>query len=205
MFERFTDRARRVVVIAQEEARDFGHRNIGTEHLLLGLIHADADIGAKALASFELTQDGIRTKVEEVFGRGDWVSSGHVPFTPRAKKVLELSLREALQLGDNYIGSQHILLGLIREADGRAIEVLKLHDVDLNKLRKEVIRLISGGEFPPPPPRPLSEIREELQGIARQLLQAATISSTPDGELLRVIQECSAQLGKSKRELERYW
>lgn len=204
MFERFTDRARRVVVIAQEEAKKLGHGNIGTEHLLLGLTHTDADITAKALVSFKLTQDGLRAKVEEVFGRGDWTSSGHVPFTPRAKKVLELSLREALQLGDDFIGSQHIMLGLIREGDGRAIELLKLHDVDLNKLRQEVVRLIGGGAFPPPPPRPLREIREEIQDVARQLLQTATISTTPNEELLRVIQECTAQLSKSRRELERH-
>src|ERR687889_438489 len=115
MFERFTDRARRVVVLAQEEARMLNHNYIGTEHILLGLIHEGEGVAAKALESLGISLEGVRQQVEEIIGQGQQAPSGHIPFTPRAKKVLELSLREALQLGHNYIGTEHILLGLIRE------------------------------------------------------------------------------------------
>ena len=114
MFERFTDRARRVVVLAQEEARMLNHNYIGTEHILLGLIHEGEGVAAKALESLGISLEGVRSQVEEIIGQGQQAPSGHIPFTPRAKKVLELSLREALQLGHNYIGTEHILLGLIR-------------------------------------------------------------------------------------------
>ena len=119
MFERFTDRARRVVVLAQEEARMLNHNYIGTEHILLGLIHEGEGVAAKALESLGISLEAVRQQVEEIIGQGQQAPSGHIPFTPRAKKVLELSLREALQLGHNYIGTEHILLGLIREGDGR--------------------------------------------------------------------------------------
>ena len=120
MFERFTDRARRVVVLAQEEARLLNHNYIGTEHILLGLIHEGEGVAAKALESLGISLDAVRGQVEEIIGQGGSAPSGHIPFTPRAKKVLELSLREALQLGHNYIGTEHILLGLIREGEGVA-------------------------------------------------------------------------------------
>src|SRR3990170_2789791 len=120
MFERFTDRARRVVVLAQEEARMLNHNYIGTEHILLGLIHEGEGVAAKALESLGISLEGVRQQVEEIIGQGQQAPSGHIPFTPRAKKVLELSLREALQLGHNYIGTEHILLGLIREGAGGA-------------------------------------------------------------------------------------
>jgi len=124
VFERFTDGARRVVVLAQEEARLQNHNYIGTEHLLLGLIHEDKGVAAKALESLDISLEAVRSKVEEIVGHGDQAPSGHIPFTPRAMKVLDLSLREALQLGHNYIGTEHILLGLIREGDGVAAQVL---------------------------------------------------------------------------------
>jgi len=124
MFERFTDRARRVVVLAQEEARMLNHNYIGTEHILLGLIHEGEGVAAKALESLGIALEGVRQQVEEIIGQGQQAPSGHIPFTPRAKKVLELSLREALQLGHNYIGTEHILLGLIREGEGVAAQVL---------------------------------------------------------------------------------
>jgi ATP-dependent Clp protease ATP-binding subunit ClpC len=120
MFERFTDRSRRIVVLAQEEARRLDHNWIGTEHILLGLIREGEGVAARALESIGVSLDVVRQKVEEIIGRGQQAPSGHIPFTPRAKKVLELSLREALQLGDNYIGTEHILLGLVREGDGVA-------------------------------------------------------------------------------------
>jgi ATP-dependent Clp protease ATP-binding subunit ClpC len=144
MFERFTDRARRVVVLAQEEARMLNHNYIGTEHILLGLIHEGEGVAAKALESLGISLEGVRAQVEEIIGQGQQAPSGHIPFTPRAKKVLELSLREALQLGHNYIGTEHILLGLIREGEGVAAQVLVKLGADLNRVRQSVIQLLSG-------------------------------------------------------------
>ncbi len=144
MFERFTDRARRVVVLAQEEARMLNHNYIGTEHILLGLIHEGEGVAAKALESMGISLEGVRAQVEEIIGQGQQAPSGHIPFTPRAKKVLELSLREALQLGHNYIGTEHILLGLIREGEGVAAQVLVKLGADLNRVRQQVIQLLSG-------------------------------------------------------------
>jgi ATP-dependent Clp protease ATP-binding subunit ClpC len=144
MFERFTDRARRVVVLAQEEARMLNHNYIGTEHILLGLIHEGEGVAAKALESMDISLEAVRAQVEEIIGQGQQAPSGHIPFTPRAKKVLELSLREALQLGHNYIGTEHILLGLIREGEGVAAQVLVKLGADLNRVRQQVIQLLSG-------------------------------------------------------------
>ena len=144
MFERFTDRARRVVVLAQEEARMLNHNYIGTEHILLGLIHEGEGVAAKALEQLGISLEGVRDQVEEIIGQGQTAPAGHIPFTPRAKKVLELSLREALQLGHNYIGTEHILLGLIREGEGVAAQVLQKLGADLNRVRQSVIQLLSG-------------------------------------------------------------
>ncbi len=144
MFERFTDRARRVVVLAQEEARMLSHNYIGTEHILLGLIHEGEGVAAKALESLDISLEAVRGQVEDIIGQGQQAPSGHIPFTPRAKKVLELSLREALQLGHNYIGTEHILLGLIREGEGVAAQVLVKLGADLNRVRQQVIQLVSG-------------------------------------------------------------
>jgi ATP-dependent Clp protease ATP-binding subunit ClpC len=148
VFERFTDRARRVVVLAQEEARQLQHSYIGTEHVLLGLIHEGEGVAAKALESLDISLEAVRQQVEEIIGRGGSSPSGHIPFTPRAKKVLELSLREALQLGHNYIGTEHILLGLIREGEGVAAQVLVKLGADLSKVRQTVIQLLSGYQGP---------------------------------------------------------
>src|SRR5947207_11937388 len=144
MFERFTDRARRVVVLAQEEARMLNHNYIGTEHILLGLIHEGEGVAAKALESLGISLEAVRQQVEEIIGQGQQAPSGHIPFTPRAKKVLELSLREALQLGHNYLGTEHILLGLIREGEGVAAQVLVKLGADLSRVRQQVIQLLSG-------------------------------------------------------------
>src|SRR4026209_2061378 len=144
MFERFTDRARRVVVLAQEEARMLNHNYIGTEHILLGLIHEGEGVAAKALESLGISLDAVREQVQDIIGQGQQQPTGHIPFTPRAKKVLELSLREALQLGHNYIGTEHILLGLIREGEGVAAQVLVKLGADLNRVRQQVIQLLSG-------------------------------------------------------------
>jgi ATP-dependent Clp protease ATP-binding subunit ClpC len=146
MFERFTDRARRVVVLAQEEARMLNHNYIGTEHVLLGLIHEGEGVAAKALDALGIHLEAVRQQVEEIIGQGQQAPSGHIPFTPRAKKVLELSLRESLQLGHEYIGTEHILLGLIREGEGVAATVLVRLGGDLKRVRQEVIKLVHGGQ-----------------------------------------------------------
>jgi hypothetical protein len=144
MFQRFTDRAKRVVQLAQEEARFLNHHYIGTEHILLGLIHEGEGVAAKALESLGISLEGVRQQVEEIIGRGQQAPSGHIPFTPRAKKVLELSPREALQLGHHYIGTEHILLGLIREGEGVAAQVLARYDADHARLREQVQQLLTG-------------------------------------------------------------
>jgi Clp amino terminal domain, pathogenicity island component/UvrB/uvrC motif len=144
MFERFTDRARRVVVLAQEEARMLNHNHIGTEHILLGLIHEGQGVAASALQSLGISQEAVRQQVEQIIGRGEQAPSGHIPFTPRAKKVLELSLRESHMLGHDYIGTEHILLGLIREGDGLAAQILVRLGADLNRVRQQVIKLLHG-------------------------------------------------------------
>src|SRR5690606_5506171 len=138
MFERFTDRARRVVVLAQEEAKLLKHNYIGTEHILLGLIIEGAAVAARALEGMGISLEQVRDQVTEIIGEGQQAPSGHIPFTPRAKKVLELSLREALQLGHSYIGTEHILLGLIREGEGVAAQVLVKLGADLARVRQEV-------------------------------------------------------------------
>ncbi|MGO1992473.1 MAG: ATP-dependent Clp protease ATP-binding subunit, partial [Corynebacterium sp.] len=154
MFERFTDRARRVVVLAQEEARALNHNYIGTEHILLGLIHEGEGVAAKALESMGISLEAVRTEVEDIIGTGGHPPSGYIPFTPRAKKVLELALREALQLGHKYIGTEHILLGLIREGEGVAAQVLVKLGADLSRVRQQVIQLLSGYEGTEPEAAP---------------------------------------------------
>jgi ATP-dependent Clp protease ATP-binding subunit ClpA len=144
MFERFTDRARRVVVLAQEEARLLNHNYLGTEHLLLGLAHEGEGVAAMALESLGISPEAVRAQVEEIIGQGQRAPTGHIPFTPRAKKVFELSLREALQLGHNYIGTEHILLGLLREGEGVAAQVLVKLGADLSRVRQQVIQLLAG-------------------------------------------------------------
>ncbi len=177
MFERFTDRARRVVVLAQEEARMLNHNYIGTEHILLGLIHEGEGVAAKALESLGISLEAVRQQVEEIIGQGQSAPTGHIPFTPRAKKVLELSLREALQLGHNYIGTEHILLGLIREGEGVAAQVLQKLGADLNRVRQQVIQLLSGytggkesgpGEQAPQGSMVLDQFGRNLTGLAHE-------------------------------------
>jgi ATP-dependent Clp protease ATP-binding subunit ClpC len=144
VFERFTDRARRVIVLAQEEARMLNHNYIGTEHILLGLIHEGEGIAAQAIVSLGVSLEAVRQQVEEIIGQGQSPPTGHIPFTPRAKKVLELGLREALHLGHNYIGTEHLLLGLVREGEGVGAQVLGKLGADLNGVRQQVIQLLSG-------------------------------------------------------------
>jgi len=144
MFERLSDRARRVLDLAQEEARTLNHNYIGTEHILLGLIHEGEGVAAKTLESLGITLEAVRQQVREIIGRGQQAPPGELPFTPRARKVLELSLREAMQLGHIYIGTEHVLLGLIRAGDGVAAQVLAKLTGDPNRVRQEVIRLLHG-------------------------------------------------------------
>jgi len=181
MFERFTDRARRVVVLAQEEARMLSHNYIGTEHILLGLIHEGEGVAAKALESLGISLEAVRAQVEDIIGQGQQAPSGHIPFTPRAKKVLELSLREALQLGHNYIGTEHILLGLIREGEGVAAQVLVKLGADLNRVRQQVIQLLSG-----------------YQGKETAASGAATESGAPSSSL--VLDQFGQNLTQAARE-----
>jgi ATP-dependent Clp protease ATP-binding subunit ClpC len=149
VFERFTDRARRVIVLAQEEARMLNHNYIGTEHVLLGLLHEGEGVAYQTLTTLDISLDTVREKVEEIIGVGQKAPSSHIPFTPRAKKVLELSLREALDMGHNYIGTEHILLGLLREGDGVAAQVLVNLGATLAKVRREVLKAVEGSSSAP--------------------------------------------------------
>src|SRR4051812_17442220 len=144
MFERFTDRARHSVVLAQEEARRLGHTYIGTEHLLLGLLRESDGLAAKALTTLGIGVANVRAEIIDIIGEGSDPPTGHIPFTPRSKKVLELSLREALQLGDNFIGTEHILLGLVREGEGVAAQVLVARGADLDRVRATVMSALPG-------------------------------------------------------------
>ncbi|CAG7844297.1 ATP-dependent Clp protease ATP-binding subunit ClpC1 [Pseudoclavibacter triregionum] len=190
MFERFTDRARRVIVLAQEEAKMLNHNYIGTEHILLGLIHEGEGVAAQALESLDISLDAVREQVQDIIGTGQQRPTAHIPFTPRAKKVLELSLREALQLGHNYIGTEHILLGLIREGEGVAAQVLVKLGAELNRVRQQVLQLLSGFQGKEPvaaggeQPAPSSQQQGSavLDQYGRNLTQAAR-----DGKLDPVV------------------
>jgi hypothetical protein len=168
MFERFTDRARQAVALAQNEAKRLDHNYIGTEHILLGLIHEGEGVAAKALESLGISLDAVRQQVEEIIGQGQQAPSGHIPFTPRAKKVLELSLRESMQLGHGYIGPEHILLGLLREGGGVAAQVLVKLGADLNRVRQQVIQLLHGYQGK----EPQSALRPPGEGAAATEAQA---------------------------------
>jgi ATP-dependent Clp protease ATP-binding subunit ClpC len=164
MFERYTDRARRVVVLAQEEARELGHNYVGTEHILLGLIHEGNGIAAQALTALGVSLDATRTQIEAIIGRGELarVQDGPIAFTPRTKKVLELASREAWDLGHNYIGTEHILLGLMRESDGVGAQVLNSAGIEFSAVRHQIRELLRGqqesylpsGERPAASPQP---------------------------------------------------
>jgi ATP-dependent Clp protease ATP-binding subunit ClpA len=203
VFERFTDRARRVVVLAQEEARMLDHNYIGTEHILLGLIREGEGVAARALEALKIPLDDVRREVEKVVGRGSEVSGGHIPFTPRAKKVLELSLREALQLGHNYIGTEHVLLGLIHEGEGVAAKALQSLGADLDRVRHTVIQLLSGDAPGPgdrPPDRP-HRFRRGLRGALTpgDVRRAQALLSTAEAseEDYPLCPNCSASLAEN--------
>ena len=210
MFERFTDRARRVMVLAQEEARLLNHSYIGTEHLLLGLAHEGQGGAAKALELLGIRLEALRSQVQEVVGRGQPAPSGHIPFTPGAKKVLELSLREALQLGHSYIGTEHLLLGLVREGEGVAAQVLVRLGADLSRVRQQVIQVLSGsgaavsgpeaGAGTRPVPDALREVEEQLAQVRRQKEAAVDAG---DFERAKALREAEKELLTRLAEWER--
>jgi ATP-dependent Clp protease ATP-binding subunit ClpC len=175
LFERFTERARSVVIFAQEEARTLKHGYIGTEHILLGLLREEEGVAARVLDSLDLTFERVRTQIVRIVGSGEEVTSGHVPFTPRAKRVLELALREALSLGHNYIGTEHILLGLVREYEGVAARVLLDFGVDAETVRSAVLEQLTpkAQEQSSLLPNPLRELLEALEHWVERL-QART-------------------------------
>jgi ATP-dependent Clp protease ATP-binding subunit ClpA len=212
VFEQFTDRARRVVVLAQEEARLLNHNYIGTEHLLLGLVR-EGGVAAKALESLGISLEAVRAQVEAIIGQGQQAPSGHIPFTPRAKKVLELSLREALQLGHNYIGTEHILLGLIREGEGVAAQVLVKLGADLSRTRQQVLQLLSGyaGGVQPGArtrlvrmtvPEDLREAEAQLAQVRRQKQAAVDAEDFDQAGALRAQER---KLAARVAERERAW
>ena len=208
MFERFTDRARRVVVLAQEEARKLNHSDIGTEHLLLGLIHESEGVAARALKSLGVTEEAMRQRVEEIISRGRQAPPPHIPFTPQAKKAFQLALREALQLGHNYIGTEHILLGLLRQGEDPAAQVLVGLGAELDRVRQVVLELLHGyqGEATRSAGRPgkagrgprklLAEIAVRLDAVeARLSALEHRVGTGPD---LRDLDQQIAQLRRDK-------
>jgi hypothetical protein len=170
MFERFTERARRVVVLAQEEARRLNHNHIGTEHILLGLIHEGEGVAAASLESLGISLEAIREQIEGIIGQGRTSPAGSIPYTPRARKVLELSLREALQLGHHHIGTEHILLGLIREGRGAAAQVLVRLGADLARVREQVIQMLEDARGEEPETRPAAKGADPAARNQRGLL-----------------------------------
>jgi len=189
VFERFTDRARRVVVFAQEEARMLDHNYIGTEHLLLGLIQEGEGVAARALDAMGISLEDARRDVEEIIGKGQDVPIGHIPFTPRAKKVLELALREALQLGHNYIGTEHILLGLVREGEGVAAQVLQKRGADLARVRETVVELLPGSSE--------SAGRSPRRRRGRRIFEEEPTVSPVSAEDFPTCPSCSAPLAET--------
>jgi ATP-dependent Clp protease ATP-binding subunit ClpA len=213
VFERFTDRARRVIVLAQEEARLLKHDYIGTEHLLLGLIREGEGVAGKALEVLGIRLEALRSQVEEVIGQGQRAPSGHVPFTPRAKKVLELSLREALELGHDYIGTEHLLLGLVREGEGVAAQVLVKLGADFPRVRQQVGQLLSGhagGTEAGARTRLVrmtvpDELREAEQQLAQVRRQKEAAIDAQDYERAAALRDQERQLLARVAERERAW
>jgi len=202
MFERFTEQARQVVVLAQEEARSLRHDYIGTEHLLLGLLREEGGLAARALRGLDIHDERVRAEVVRIVGPREEVTSGRFPFTPRAKKVLELALREALSLGHNYIGTEHLLLGLARENDGIAARILLDFDADWEKIRNEVIRMLAAAPRPSSVRRPSSDMppsggaerfaeigaaawRAEVSASLATIFEALGAGATPSAQIPR--------------------
>jgi len=206
VFERFTEPARQVVVLAQDEARALSHNYIGTEHILLGLLREQEGLAARVLVSLDVTLDGVRDQVARIVGQGDELLTGQIPFTPRAKKVLELSLREALALGHNYIGTEHLLLGLISEGEGVALRILLDLGADGETVRTSVVDALSGAPAPTPyePQSPpiSQEVVEELRRLEKEKGTAFDENRFDDAASLR---DRERRLLHAARELERAW
>ena len=211
MFERFTERARQVVVFAQDEARALKHNYIGTEHLLLGLLREEEGLAARVLWSFDVAIEEVRAQVARLIGQGDEITTGQIPFTPRAKKVLDLSLRDAMSLGHNYIGTEHLLLGLVREGQGVAMRVLLDFDADAEAIRNEVIRMLAGpgrrptpraGPYEPTTP-PLAE--EVAEAIRQARLEKEESIEAREFERAAHARDRERRLTRAARQLESAW
>jgi ATP-dependent Clp protease ATP-binding subunit ClpA len=209
VFERFTERARQVVVLAQDEARLLRHNYIGTEHILLGLLREEEGLAARVLESLDITVEEVRAQVARIVGQGDEVTSGQIPFTPRAKKVLELSLREALQLGHNYIGTEHVLLGVARENEGVAARILLDLGADAETIRNEIIRMLSGPgrrpqrpSYEPKSPPVAPELAEELERLRSEKERAI---ENLEYELAASLRDRELKLTRAARRLEVAW
>jgi ATP-dependent Clp protease ATP-binding subunit ClpA len=206
VFERFTERARQVVVLAQDEARSFVHNYIGTEHLLLGLLREEEGLAAHVLQALEVSLEEVRAEVERIIGSGEELATGQIPFTPRAKKVLELALREALQLGHNYIGTEHLLLGLVREGEGVAMRILLAFDVDAEKVRNEVVRALGGpavARFEHVAPL-APDLQEEIERVRAGKEAALDAQDLEKAASLRVRERNLLRLGRDG-DVEGFW
>jgi ATP-dependent Clp protease ATP-binding subunit ClpC len=203
VFERFTERARQVIVLAQAEARALKHNYIGTEHLLLGLLREEEGLAARVLASVGVTVEEVRAQVARIVGQGDEVEGGQIPFTPRAKKILELSLREALDLGHNYIGTEHLLLGLLREGEGVAVRILVDIGAAQDAIRDELLLLLTGarGETPAPRPLPWEYAVRTLEGATETWPEQVTAWRREGWELLTVVEENGAHRALLERRI----
>ena len=207
MFERFTERARQVVVFAQDEARLLRHNYIGTEHILLGLLREEEGIAARVLESLDVTVEEVRAQVARIVGQGDEVTTGQIPFTPRAKKVLELSLREAMNLGHGYIGTEHVLLGLLREGEGVAVRIL-VELADREDIRSEVLNVLGGRPgsskepYVPNSPPLAPEVAAEIERVRTEKEEAIDAQEFDRAAALR---DRERRLVRTARELERAW
>jgi Clp amino terminal domain, pathogenicity island component len=206
VFERFTERARQVVVLAQDESRALGHNYIGTEHLLLGLLREEEGLAARVLEALDITVAEVRAEVARIIGSGEEVVTGQIPFTPRGKKVLELALREALSIGHNHIGTEHILLGLVREGEGVAMQILLGFDADADKIRNEVIRALAGPagarveHVAPLPP----DLQEEVERVRAEKEAAVEAQDFDKVASLRMRERSLLRLGRAG-DVEGFW
>jgi hypothetical protein len=206
VFERFTERARQVVVLAQDEARALGHNYIGTEHLLLGILREEEGIAARVLEALDVSLEEVRAEVVRIIGSGEELATGQIPFTPRGKKVLELALREALSLGHNHIGTEHILLGLVREGEGVAMQILLGFDADADTIRNEVIRALAGpagARFEHVAPLP-PDLQEEVERVRAEKEAALEAQEFEKAASLRARERNLLRLGRDG-DVEGFW
>jgi ATP-dependent Clp protease ATP-binding subunit ClpA len=204
VFERFTERARQVIVLAQDEARALRHNYIGTEHLLLGLLREEEGAAARALEGLDISLEEVRAQVARIIGEGDEVTTGMIPFTPRAKKVLELALREALSLGNNYIGTEHILLGLTREGEGVAMRILMGFDADAGKIREAVVQVLTGTRQVDPVAEVDPELRAEVERVRAEKAEAVVAKAYERAASLRMRERSLVLLARAG-DVEGFW